>query len=219
VIKYRFDNLKVILFILLLFLIVSCHRNSNTQRTIVAVENDSALKVEDKVGNSVAEFEIQVPLDYNHLTQLDSFVMRNRNNSSWIISWMFTDSVFSISTNKLIPGEFYTVKIFPIIKQMRSEECIEFMKNQNAIMVNAQGLTLAFDLFPGKFPRDRWILSFDVYDKLASSPDVKYEEKMVPMIGNTLFNPKELHSYYGWDSGWGENYYMLCFFKKAETTR
>ena len=213
---FQLDCRKVITLIMLICVLFSCSifkkKNVKYNTSIF----DTMPGTGGKFGSAIIEFELKIPKDYNHLTQIDSFV--NRNQATWIIGWQFSDKNFSKSTNKLVPGQSYIIKIFPILKNIKFEECLDFMKNQNAILVNAQGLTLASPLFPIKFPEDRWILSIDELDNLAISPDVKFKEYLVPMIGMSPGRPKELNVY-SWNSAWGTNYYLLCFYERAETTK
>jgi len=194
--------------------------NCNSQKYVGSSLNnqdlDTFTSIQSKVGLPVSEFELKVPINYNHFTQLDSFVFRNE--SSWVISWQISDKVFSKSTNKLVNGNSYKVKIFPLLTDLSFEECINFMKSQNAIMVNAQGLILAYTLSPNKFPRDRWIASFDEKDRLALTPNLRYEENLIPMLGLSPNRPHELNVY-RWNIGWGTAYYLLCFYEMKETTK
>ncbi|MCC6722274.1 MAG: hypothetical protein IT243_08725 [Bacteroidia bacterium] len=124
---------------------------------------------------------------------------------------------FKSASNKLIPGNTYLIKFYPIRKRVTTQECIDFMLNQGAILTNAQGLTLAWSNNGNKFPSDGWILSLDYRDSLSRQPNVGYKELRVPMIGND--DVKEFGTYSensAWDTGFA---YLLGYFEKRDFTR
>ena len=118
-------------------------------------------------------------------------------------------------------GKSYYVKIFPVLKYVTTEDCLEFLKNEKTIFVNAQGLTLAWTLQGNKFPNDRWILSWDVIESLPKSPEVKYIEYNVPMVGLRYDRVMQLNLYPVNNAGleWNTNYYIMSFYEKPETTK
>lgn len=121
-----------------------------------------------QIGSSIAEFELTVPADYNQDTQIDVFAKKIKPDKSIVeFSKDFTSANFLKATNRLIPGKIYVVKIFPVSTNgSSSESCLSFLKNQRAILVGAQGLTLIYELAKSKLPKDKWIVSFDQKESL-----------------------------------------------------
>src|SRR3989344_7322656 len=91
----------------------------------------------------LSTFQITIPEDYDHATQLASFSKENRekfysyNNS-------ITDVNYAGVTNKLTPGKTYEVKIFGITQRVPSEDCLAFLKTQTAVLVGAQGISVVW---------------------------------------------------------------------------
>ena len=74
-----------------------------------------------------------------------------------------TDINFAKATTKLVPGRRMKVKVFQMNTPIRvsSESCHRFLKSQKAILVGAQGLTLAYEQGKDKLPKGKWHVSFD----------------------------------------------------------
>lgn len=125
----------------------------------------------------VTTFELTVPNDYNHSTWLDSFMAYNKigryEDSNYI-----TDKNFSNVTTKLQPGKTYLVKIFVVAGKSNFifdyEKCMEFLKSQNAIFTGAQGLTLAWKLYPNEFWDGIYTVSLDEKNALFSDSSSYY---------------------------------------------
>ena len=204
-------NIFIGLFVMLCY---SC----NVQKPMnhpVAETQDSAI---EKFGQPFAKFEIMVPNSYKHQTQIDSFVGSHYQFVD--IVGYYADRYFKNASNNLVPGKTYEVRFYPINARVTSEECIEFLKSKKAIFVNAQGLTLVWDLRKGDLPKDYgWILSFDEKDALPRSPDVKFEEINIPMMGFHSTKVWQL-GYYGINTNWTPNFAcLMAFFELEETTR
>ncbi len=113
-------------------------------------------------------FQLTVPENYNHQTQLASFAKENKKKF-YFYNDSITDGNYAKATNKLTPGKTYEVKIFGITKQMTSEDCLAFLKTQKAILVGAQGISVAWQQAKEQFPKEKWTVSFD--EKEALWPD------------------------------------------------
>ena len=115
-------------------------------------------KKEDKSPfGSPVKFNLTVPLNYDYFTEIDSFA--KKINAP--VDSRMTSVNFSNATNGLIPGKNYKIKIFPILEETSFEDCVIFLRKQNAIMVGAPGLILALYLRKSEFPTDIAVFSFD----------------------------------------------------------
>jgi stalled ribosome alternative rescue factor ArfA len=131
-----------------------------------------------------------IPTDYNHDTQVDVFGKKankfkfiyflnavsqlmqygvekaRKFKSTYYYNNKITSKNFSKATNKLVPGKTYAIKMFPISETVQSEDCIAFLKENNAILFGAQGLTALQTDQPEIFPAGKCTVSFDEKDAL-----------------------------------------------------
>lgn len=110
-------------------------------------------------------FDIAVPADYNHATRLDTF-KRKYGKKFCYYNNDITDSNFSRATTQLAPGQQLKVKVFQITETVTSEDCLAFLRSQNAILVGAQGATLTYEQGKNQLSKGRWHASFDEKDAL-----------------------------------------------------
>jgi hypothetical protein len=111
-------------------------------------------------GPAIKEFILTVPEDYIHHRQLEQFFERNDSHFHFHHPGI-TDQNFANVTNCLTPGRTYKVKIFPVYGVVSSEECIDFLQFQNAILVGAQGLSVLWEVARNEIPRSKRLVSFD----------------------------------------------------------
>jgi hypothetical protein len=114
----------------------------------------------------LTSFDLTVPKGYNHDTQLATFASYAKKEKFYHYSEAIMDKNFSKATNKLVPGKTYGVKIFQIKARVTSEDCLAFLASQRAILVGAQGISLARQLKKEQFPVGKWTVSFDEKDAL-----------------------------------------------------
>jgi hypothetical protein len=120
-----------------------------------------------------------VPHDYIHDTQIDIFVKKiEKEKTAYYYDSDFTSENFINASTKLTPGKMYKVKIFPILANVRSEDCITFLHKQKAVFVGAQGLTLVCEQANEKLPKDTYIVSFDEKNALWQS----FKDYRVPRV-------------------------------------
>ncbi len=150
-------------------------------------------------------FQITVPGNYNHLTQLASFEKENRK-TFYFYNDNITDANFAKATNKLTPGKTYEVKIFQITKRVFSEDCLAFLKTQKAILVSAQGISVVWQQAKEQFPKGKWTVSFDEKNAFWRGAG---GDRRVPSMGQ--------RSDGGWyfalgcfEDGWDGGYVLLC---------
>lgn len=203
------------------FLMVIINSNCKVFHDNTEIKNNYKSSKREIFGKPLAEFEIQVPFSYNFNTTIDSFV--KNYSSKLVISEGFSDRNFSKSTNSLIPGKKYKVKIIPINDTISSENCINYIKSQNAILVNAQGLILIYQLKLNKMIFDSWILSFDNKSNLYNTSTPNYAEFWVPILGCNIKSLPTYLGYYEFNNTWynvNQNYgfYSLLVVNEIEET-
>lgn len=136
--------------------------------TSIIVFSNITVFAQNKFGANLLpnDFTFTIPNDYNHSKQIKSFIIKNKSSEVNYIHECLTDNNFTHVTNELIQGRTYTVKLFPILREVKSEECLIFLKSNNAILVGAQGLTFLHECHSDKLPIWKYILSFDKKDAL-----------------------------------------------------
>lgn len=98
-------------------------------------------------------FSLTVPKEYNHNTQLGT--LKSKDNDD------VTDKNFKNTTQRLVPGKTYKVKIVNICSRATSEECLDVYTREKAILVGTQGLSLVYQLKREEFSVGKWTISFD----------------------------------------------------------
>lgn len=171
------------------------------------IQTPSVFVENEYFGTSPVEFELTVPLDYDHRTQIDRFQKKVKNlKTTYHYNDSLTSENFAKATNKLVSGKTYKVKIFPILGRVTSKDCIDFLRKQNAILVGGQGLTLAHELKADEFPVEKFTLSFDEKEALWKKSDGSH---WVPYVGNYSESGWFSLSYF--ESVWNGNHCLLCF--------
>jgi len=149
-------------------------------------------------------FNLMVPDNYDHSTQLASFKKKNREDFLFY-SDVITDEKFANATQRLIPGKTYKVKIFRTTHWVYSEECLEFLKSQNAILVGAQGISLVWDLRKDNLCFGRTIS----FDQKKALPTDQFDFHRVPFITRRE-NGKGSFDIATFDGDWCRDEYLLC---------
>lgn len=93
----------------------------------------------------LATYEITVPENYDHATQLASF-RKEYLGIFDVCEKQMSDKNFARVTDKLGPGKTYKVEIFRTINAVYPEDELAFLKKQKALLVGAQGLSLFWQL-------------------------------------------------------------------------
>ena len=159
-------------------------------------------------GAPLIDFELTVPTDYNHDTQIDTFAAKTKKLlTTHYFNKNLTSSNFAKATNKLEPGKKYRVRIFPILSTVSSVDCVIFLKKQGAILVGGQGVTLLQDQKADEFPVGKWTVSFDEKDALWTDSDGRHG---VP--GVHRLSGGDWGFYLGFfERDWRGDYCLLCF--------
>jgi hypothetical protein len=85
-----------------------------------------------------------------------------------------TSKNFSKATTKLVPGRKFQVKVFQITGTVTSEGCMAQLRSQKAVLVGAQGASLAYEQAKDKLPKGRWYVSFDEKEALWKDADGRH---------------------------------------------
>jgi len=162
-------------------------------------------------GKTTNEFEFTVPIDYDHAKQINLFAKQvEEDRGTDYFNADLESRNFKDVTNKLVPGKTYLVKIFPILDSVSCIDCLNFLKNQNAFLVGAQGLTLLQFLKKDVFPLDTRIVSLDEKDALYKDKDGKIR---VPYIMH-LSTDKWWFALGNFNNKLNKKCYLLCFVDK-----
>lgn len=155
----------------------------NTQDISQTVNKMEVVKKSHQFGDDLLNGKgtFIVPTDYDHETQLDTYKHEFKakvRKSVLALNWGYSDNItsekFAKATNRLVPGKTYAVKMFPIVSKVQSEDCLAFLKKNNAIFVGAQGITALQSEKPYFFPKGLHTLSFDEKHALGEDPGVPY---------------------------------------------
>lgn len=154
----------------------------------------------------VNTFSIIVPQSYDHATRLDSFGKEYRKEF-YYYNDAITDKNYAKATTKLEPGRKLKVKVFQIKERVTSEDCIAHLRSQKAVLVGAQGASLAYEQGKDQLPVNRWLVSFDEKDALWTDA-AGY--RRVPDVGRDSDGDFEFNlGYFG--SVWRGVSCLLCF--------
>ena len=151
---------------------------------------------------------ITVPDDYDHATQLATFLKRNREKL-YDVNNDITDKNFQNPSRILRPGDKLLVRAFKQIVSglTTSEERMAFLRTQNAVFVGAQGSSLIFDQKRDRLPKGYWYCSFDKKERLFKDAD---GYRRVPSIYINYGGAFLFHLGY-FECTWSEIIIILCF--------
>ena len=154
----------------------------------------------------VDSFPVVVPNEYVHRDQLDDFRVLHRSEF-YSYNDAITDRNFFRATTVLTPGRRFIVGLYEITAEQDSEDCLDFLFNQHAILVGAHGATLAYEQGKEKLLKGYWHASFDRANALHGDAD----GPLVPIIGRA-----ESGSQYWFNLGlftrpWLPGGVILCF--------
>jgi len=104
-------------------------------------------------GHVISEFNLTVPLNYNHDKSIDEFTNKTKGLK---VTELYGDTLnsktFSNTLYKLIPGHTYRVRLVLLTLDTTLAGCEELLKKQHAYLAGTQGLLLARELYPNQFP-------------------------------------------------------------------
>ena len=126
----------------------------------------------DKRFGIPVEFNLTVPADYNHDTQIDASAQKaKKEKTTYYYNNDLNSKNFSKATRKLEPGKTYRVKMITILETVTSEDCMNISRRYNGILAGGQGVTLVYDVAKEKLLKGKWTISFDEKDALWEDAD------------------------------------------------
>lgn len=158
-------------------------------------------------GKSI-DFPFAVPSDYHQTFFLERFMQKFKQEDNWF-NMHINSNNFVNSEDRIQSGCLYIGKFFPIEKRVSSYQCLEFLKNQKAILSGAYGLSLIWEYRKSIIPKAKWLVSFDEKSKLWNDGD----ELRIPCLFQRMDDSWkfDLGFYrYAWDS----NAYLFAIFNK-----
>ncbi|MCC7004879.1 hypothetical protein IT397_03110 [Candidatus Nomurabacteria bacterium] len=170
------------------------------------LRSDAVIQFTDPRFTLATQFDVVVPSGYNHATRLAEF-KKAHEKEFYYYNGDITDKNYAKATTKLVPGRKFKVKVFQITKRVSSEDCLAFLKSQKAVLVGAQGATLAYEQGKDKLPMSRWSVSFDEKDTLWLDAD---GYRRVPFVYRHSDGDFYLDLGYFVDDWYGA-YCLLCF--------
>ena len=113
-----------------------------------------------------------VPEGYDHATQLNKFMKKNRKKF-YGVDDNITDENFPNPSRILKPGDKLRVRAFKQVVPgtTTSEERMAFLATQKAVHVGAQGASLVFEEKRDQLLKGKWYASFDEKERLWKDAD------------------------------------------------
>jgi hypothetical protein len=185
--------------------------NSNDPITLSFTKEEAHIDQFYGYGSSITEFDVNVPMDYKHETYINQEGKKVKKlETTYLYNYEINSKNFTKVTTVLVPGKTYHVKIFPILTTVSSEDNLNFLKRQRAILVGGQGLMLAQNQHKDKFPKGKWTISFDKKDALLKDA---YGNHWLPYMhayqdGGFAFDLR----FFGLECP--RDFYLLCFYNK-----
>lgn len=165
------------------------------------------------------EFELTVPRTIRDSFLFEDFY-RQKHKKFFDYNNENGDPGFATVTNKLAAGKTYKVKLFEIRwgKHLSSEECLEFLKTQKAILIGLEGILLVWNHIniwqhlQEAFPVGKYEVSFDQRDLLWKNDQGR---PRVPTMGRDV---EDEWNFFldAFDAKWDDNYILLCFCEKTD---
>lgn len=108
---------------------------------------------------------LMVPPDYDPANRLRSFAAQYRNDFSGY-NGNITDANFPNPTRVLNPGDRLSLRVFGPAVGTTFAECLTFLAAQNAVLLGAQGASLAWEQKRAELLKGYWHASMDAKKRL-----------------------------------------------------
>ena len=177
----------------------------NKQAKAMYAALTSGAQVDDRF-ELVVTFDVVVPEGYDHSTRLDTFGTEHRKEF-YYYNDAITDKNYSKATTKLVPGRKFKVKVFQIKETVTSDDCMAHLRSQKAVLVGAQGASLAYEQGKDKLPVNRWSVSFDEKAALWKDADGFHGVPFVCRYSDGVF----LFCLGSFGNDWAGGLCLLCF--------
>ncbi len=155
-----------------------------------------------------AEFNIQVPGDYNHDTHMTNFRMRCAREFSEYAEVM-VDRYQKMASTRLEPGEKLRVRVFHIVRHVGPEDIWAFLCDPNVILAGARGATLVYEQARDKLFRGWHYLSYDLKSNLRERNGTHYVPELVKDERGRFDFGEDVVA----DTNYSDNDALLCFYR------
>ncbi len=169
-------------------------------------ENKEAPSLSSRFG-APKEFRFTVPPFYKHEEQIDNF---HRMIAGKETVFCFDDRMsgehFPEASHRIVAGRRYVVCLYPVLRMVSTAQCLDFLEDEQALLVGLHGLTLLYQMESRHVARGRHVVSFDVAEKLWKD---EHNKTRVPVMNNDnqifLFDLSFFHA------TWTPSFDLLCF--------
>lgn len=185
---------------------------NKNQKALKELMTQILLPSKPTVFKLLKSFLFTIPKDYDHSTQLATFqqYIVTKYKMYYEMNHAMNTKNFAGATNKLIPGKTYRIDFWEINQKITSEDCLTYLKLQNAILVGAHGMSLLWQYMNEVIPMDKIILSFDEKEALWKDTNNQYRvPSMHVRRADGLWRLGLKYFYEEWDN----RYCLLCFCK------
>ncbi len=189
-------------------------RGNKMAKDMYAVATDG--KSTDNRFEFLKSFDVTVPEGYDHATRLDTFRAAHQNDTNkefYSYNGAITDANFSKATTKLTTGRQFTVKVFGITERVTSDDCLAKLRSEKAVLVGAQGSSLAYEQKKDELPKGKWSVSFD--EKKALWQDESGNRRVPDVFARSDGDFR--FGLGGFGGGWGSDVVLLCFCDKESS--
>lgn len=146
----------------------------------ICVQMGGKVEVEDERFRLLGGFPVAVPAEYRHVNCLAAF--RKASGESLCFHPDFNDQSCCRATAVLIPGLRFWAEVFQVVKRVTMEDCLDFLCLQNAVLVGAQGLSLAYEQGRSLLPIGRRVFSFDQEEALPFASGFGWSQRSLPFL-------------------------------------
>lgn len=110
-------------------------------------------------GKVLNTFKVYVSFNYDARIQTNRFIQIAKAVSyDWDLDGRLTSEHF-VAAEHLKPNKTYSVSFISITGIATHEMCVEFLQNNGAALVGAQGLAVLCEQYSNLFPADKWSFS------------------------------------------------------------
>ena len=188
--------------------VINSRGNKMAKAMYASVQDESGT---DNRFQFLKSFEVTVPEGYDHATRLDTFRAAHQNKKNkefYFYNDAITDANFAAkATTKLTAGRKFHVKVFGITERVTSEDCLAKLRSEKAVLVGAQGASLAYEQKKAELPKGKWAISFDEKKVLWRGPGGYHRVPIVSASSDGVFDFGLGYFERDWVSGG----VLLCF--------
>ncbi len=194
--------------------------DSSLVQKIISSKNNTLAKAmyEAIAEKKVVEIKFSLLVDLGTIVVPDDYIEGKEfaslnQKDFYYFNENLTDENFSNLKRVLKSGDKFRVKVFKqnVSGSTTSQERLDFLESQNAVLLGAQGASLIYKQKRYELPKGYWYASFDKKDNLWKGSDGYHRVPGVDArsVGDFGFN---LGSF---EDGWDDDDVLLCFCDEA----